>query len=184
MSLHRYQTRALAGDYLRAGAGFSGSLAVLTLAPWHPVIVVVFVGLGAFCTVFGLRTWQRQMMRVEVTEAGISTAGSARPARRAVIDWRDLAELKLKYYSTRRDHTNGWMEMKLKGPRASLLLDSNLDDFATVVRQAGQAALDNRLSFNPATIGNLGALGIIVADGDTATRSTGGVTRPADSRTM
>src|SRR3546814_11929791 len=48
---------------------------------------------------------------VEVGDRGIVARGPLGGA----IAWPDLEDLRLRYYSTRRDRTQGWMHMTLKG---------------------------------------------------------------------
>ena len=173
MSVHVYQPKALLGDYIRSGIGSAISLMLLVLALPNLFFIIVFGGLSVFCLMFGARTWQRQRMRVELTEEGISTAGSIPPAPRVAIGWHELSALKLKFYSLRRDRTQGWMEMQLTGGQDRLRLDSNLEDFEAVARRAARAALDNRLPLDPATAGNLGAIGIVVPGDSPVVRHSG-----------
>jgi hypothetical protein len=163
MSVHRYSMRALGADYARAGAGMAMTLGPLLFVGPGPAMIAVLGGLGAIFLIFAVRTWLRQMTRVEVSEEGITTESSARLAPHTVISWRDLSGLQLKYYSTRRDRREGWLQMKLKTAGRSLRVDSNLDDFPVVARHAAEAARSNGLRLTPATIDNLGALGIVIA---------------------
>jgi hypothetical protein len=162
VSLHRYPTRALVGDYARAGAGLAMTLGPLLLVTPGPVMIAALGGVGTLFLVFGVRTWRRQMTRIEVTEDGIAAEATGGRLRRTVISWRDLSGLKLKYYSTRRDRREGWLQMSLKADNRMVRLDSSLDDFLAVARRAAEAARLNGLRLSPATIGNLGALGIAI----------------------
>ena len=49
--------------------------------------------------------------------------------------WRDVRQVRLDYYSTRRDGQGGWMQMKISGPGGHIRIDSALDGFA---RLAGE----------------------------------------------
>jgi len=160
VSVHRYPTRALAGDYARAGAGMAMFLVPLLLVRPGPGMTVVLGGLTLLFFFFGLRTLRRQMIRVEVTEDGITTQASAPPAPRVSIPWRGLSGLKLRFYSTERSREQGWLQMSLIAGDGTLRIDSHLEDFETVARRAADAARANGLSLGPTTISNLGALGL------------------------
>ena len=160
MSVHRYPMRALAGDYARAGAGMALPLAPLLFVTPGPGMIAVLGGLATLFFVFGLRTWRRQLTRVEVTEEGITTQASARPAPRVSIPWHGLSGLKLRFYSTQRNREQGWLQMSLIAGDGTLRIDSNLEDFETVARRAADAARANGLALEPTTISNLGALGL------------------------
>ncbi len=160
MSLHRYPMRALAGEYARAGAGIALFLAPLLFVTPGPGMIAILGGLAMLFFVFGLRTWRRHLTRVEVTEEGITTQASARPAPRVSIPWHGLSGLKLRFYSTQRSREQGWLQMTLIAGDATLRIDSTLEDFDTVARRAADAARANGVALEPATISNLDALGL------------------------
>jgi hypothetical protein len=68
--------------------------------------------------------------------------------------------MKLAYYSTRRDRKSGWMQLQLGAGRARMSLDSRLDGFEQVARQAADIASERGLALSDATAANLQALGI------------------------
>ncbi len=161
MSTHRYPIKALTGDYVRAGAGSAVTLAPMLLVAESPVMIAVLGSLAALFVCFGLRTWRRQLTRVEVTQHEITTEASAPPAPRVSIPWRGLSGLKLRFFSTQRDRKQGWLQMSLSAEDSTLRIDSNLDDFESVVRRAAAAALANDVQMDPMTTSNLDALGIV-----------------------
>jgi hypothetical protein len=109
--------------------------------------------------VFGLRTWRRQISRVEVDSAGISLFSP----RRVSLAWNQLRAVKLSYYSTRADRTGGWMQLTLKGDgQPAIRLDSSLERFEQVARYAAAVARDHGLPLTAATQSNFSALGIDV----------------------
>ena len=163
MSVHRYPMRALAGDYARAGAGMGLSLMPLLFVTPGPGMFAILGGLATLFFVFGLRTWRRQLTRVEVTEEGITTQASARPAARISIPWHGLSGLKLRFYSPQRNREQGWLQLSLVAGDDILRIDSDLEDVDTGARRAAAAARANGLALEPATISNLGVLGLTVA---------------------
>ena len=167
MTVHRYPSRALFGDYARSAAGLAVGLGVLVSVPLSPVILTIFGGITVLFLVFGLRTLQRHLVRVAVTEDGIAAAGLVTRALR----WVALECLTLRYYGTRRqrkDGGGGFLQLKLRGGGVSLRLESSIDGFDEIIRQAAHAARRQGLALDPATAGNLLGLGIDVdapADG-------------------
>lgn len=158
MSVLRYPFDALRADYLRAGAGLALTLGPAVLVPAGSAALYVLAPAALLFLVFGLRTWRRQMSRVELDAAGISLFSPGRVS----LAWSELRALKLSYYSTRVDRTGGWMQLTLKGEdgRTTIRLDSSLDGFERVARFAATAARDNGIALSAATQSNFGALGI------------------------
>lgn len=155
MTSHRYPTRAMAADYGRAAVGIA---LFGTLWFFHTAPVMAYI-LGAFGTlflVFAARTALRHMTRIEVSTEAIRVVGPAG----AVLRWRDLDAMTLGYYSTRRDGHGGWMHLKLKGASRTVKLDSSIDGFPIITRQALFAARANHVVLSPPTLENLAVLGI------------------------
>jgi hypothetical protein len=148
-----YPRLALLADYARASAGLLFLAAVLFL-PLHWILAVLFGAIAALLLGFGLRTWLRQRSRIELSEGGIAVTGPL-PRR---IDWAELSEFRLRYFSMRRDRKRGWMELTLKGPTAKLAIESQIEGFETIVARAARAAAG--LAVDEASLTNLAALGI------------------------
>ena len=72
--------------------------------------------------------------------------------------------MKLSYFSTKRDRTDGWMQLTVgsAGGR-TVKIDSSLDGFHDVVERAARAAETTGLTLSEATRANLRAMGISVA---------------------
>ena len=156
MSVHVYPAPAIAGDYLRAGAGFC--LAGLPLIALETAAAVTVL-LAACAVVFALHgawTISRHLARIEISEDGIRSRGLTA----AEIRWRDLQKLQLAHYSTRRDRSGGWLQLRLIGNGQRLSIDSHLQNFTAVTRRALVAARENRIPLDPATVSNLDALGM------------------------
>lgn len=160
MIVYRYPTKTLIGDYVRSAVGLGIGVGVLTSVPASPVIVIVFGGLATLFLVFGLRTVQRQVMHVALTSEEICSAGFVT----RVVPWRALELLKLRYYGTRRQRTQGdgagFMQLTLKGGGTSMTLESSIEGFQYIAWRAAKAARDNGVSLDPTSAGNLLDLGI------------------------
>jgi hypothetical protein len=159
MTRYRYPPRALAGDYLRAvlGLGITGGPALLlqTATP----VTVILAGLSALFGFFGLRTALRQFTVVEMSDEAISVM--AKSCKR--LAWHDVRELRLDHYSTRRDGRDGWMQMKITGPRIRIRIESTLDGFDRLAARAACLATAHHVSMSDDTRGNFGAMGIVVS---------------------
>ncbi len=154
MTRHRYPVRVLRGDYVRAGVGVAltaGPLAAVGAGPW---VSAVLGGLAAIFAYHGWRTWRRQGTLVEVSDTGISTSGRSR----VILPWAEVSRVRLRYYSTRRDRTGGWMQLILDGPGGRLRIESTIDDFDVIARRAAAAAAANGLVLDDASRANFAAL--------------------------
>ncbi len=163
MSDLRYPPQTLRGDYIRTGIGLILTIGpALALPPWSPALLVLLPATVLFL-IFGYRTWRRQVSRIVVAPDGISLFCP----RQVSLTWTQIRSVRLSYFSTRSDHTGGWMQLTLKGedPRRGgglgvIRVDSALDNFDLVARQAAAAAHANGLALSAATQANFEALGI------------------------
>src|ERR1700719_3651456 len=99
MPRHAYPRSAVYGDYLRAAVGFFPTIAVLAIVPVGIVGGIMVGGLAALFAVFGIRAALRHCTSIEVTEAALQSSGLLQTS----IWWNKLDQMKLSYYSTRRD---------------------------------------------------------------------------------
>ncbi len=158
MKVLRYRFEALRPDYLRAAAGLVLTAGPALFIPAGSAAMYLLAPAGLLFLIFGLRTWRRQLSRVELTSYGISLFSP----RRVSLAWNDVRAVKLSYYSTRTDRTGGWMQLALRGENGhpTIRLDSSLDDFESVARLAAGAARRHGITLTPATQSNFSAMGI------------------------
>lgn len=154
MTRHRYPSRIVYSDYTRAGVG-----ALLTLVPLMaiPVASIAGIVLSLLCVLFvffALRTWIRGRTVVQSSDEGLAITA----LRHKAICWQDVASLELRYFATKRDRTQGWMQLTLKSTDTTIQLDSTLEGFESITRAAGRAASQRGLSLSPTTLENLRAL--------------------------
>ncbi|GAB4190070.1 MAG: hypothetical protein OHK0024_30620 [Thalassobaculales bacterium] len=170
----RYERQAIYGDYARAGFGLSVSAAPLVLVPTNVWIGGFLAVLATLFALFAARTWVRHASSVVADDAGVAVAGPL-PRR---IAWADLEQVRLAYYSTRRDRTQGWMQLVLAGGGKRLALESTLDGFAGIAERAAAEAKARGLLLSPASIENFRALGVEglepAAESDTAAQGGAG----------
>jgi len=138
-----YPLRNLVPDYLRAGFGFG-----LTMLPMphaiggHPVVLLIVLSLAILFGSFGLTTFLRQKSTVCASEDGLWIEG---PRARSIL-WQEVREIDLRYFSTRKDRDKGWLQMKVIGPAGTIKVDSNLDDFDSLLRWVVTAITRHDLS--------------------------------------
>jgi hypothetical protein len=160
MSIHRYPTSALLADYGRAGVGFAlTGLPVLLLQP-APTFAWCLGILAAVFAAFGARTAIRHVTRYELDKAGLA----ARGPWPGLVTWDGLQAVQLRYFSTKRDRKDGWMQLDMRSESGRLRIDSTLEDFHLVARRAVEAAGARGVPLTDATMGNLSGLGIRPAD--------------------
>ena len=155
MSDHRYTVAALTPDYVRAGAGIVLTAGPLALVRPTPVLAYVLGGLALLFALFAARTAIRHLTTIELTSAGIRALGPFT----AAIDWSELSTVELRYFSTRRDRAKGWMQLRVRGPRTALRLDSNIEAFETIAARVIDEARARGVALDDSTLANLTALG-------------------------
>jgi len=156
----RYPRQTLWADYLRAGAGAllcGVPLALIEVNRWLGLILAAGFVLFA---VFLIRTALRHHTRYLLASDTLCADGPAG----TVVEWRRLDRMKLSYFSTKRDRTDGWMQLTIGSSGGKTVkIDSSLDGFHDVVERAAHAAEALGLDLSEATRANLRAMGITVA---------------------
>ncbi len=168
----RYPLSSLIGDYIRSAAGVAIGLGVLIAVAPSPAILAVFGSILLLFSVFGLRTIERQILQVAVSDHEICWRGF----RRKTLAWSDLEQLKLRFYGTRRQRRNegtggsegggGFLQLTLKGAGTRIAFESSVQGFEMIAWRAAKAMRDNKFSLDPTSAGNLLAIGVD-ADGET-----------------
>lgn len=156
MNPHRYPPSVLLPDYVRAAVGIAVTAGPLPFLGGSPItqgilgtLAVVFVG-------FAVSTVVRQATRVTCDEQGVSTAG----LRSSSVRWSDIDRIALRYFSTRRDRTNGWMQLEVGGGGQTVRIDSGLDGFDAIAQTAFTQAAARGVALDPTTSTNAAAAGL------------------------
>jgi hypothetical protein len=153
---HRYAARSIMADYGRAGAGTALTLGPLLFIPLATIAGTILFVLSVLFIAFGLRTWGRQRLMVQLDDSGVTMSGLLRKN----IAWRDITALQLRYYAVKRDRSQGWMQLTIRSADSKMQMESALDDFEQLVAMAAQAAKQNDIALTPSTIENIKALGL------------------------
>jgi len=152
----RYPLSTVAIDYFYALLGLGFTVTPLALVTPLAAVTGTLAFFALLFFLFGLRTAIRHNTFVAVSDRGVTSGG----LRGANINWRDLRELKLSYFSTRRDRQGGWMQLRLRGEKLTIRLDSTVEGFDKLVARAAKEARQNELDLAPGTVQNLIALGV------------------------
>lgn len=156
MERYSYPIPALVPDYLRVAFGLAVTVGPLVLLDLALAITILLSGLAALFAWFGVRTALRQLSWIELSSDAIRLCG---PIERR-LPWPQLRRLRLAYYAPRRARRDGWLQLTLRGPEGpAIRVDSTLDGFDQVLRQAASVAARQDLALDPTTRANLAALG-------------------------
>lgn len=165
--VYRYPWSALRGDYIRTGFGLVFTLLPLAAVVGSPVAMSVMGGLAALFLAFGARTGARHLSRFEVDAEGVTRYGiSTLPIRRITVRWQEVDRVRLAFYSTRRDRSQGWMHLKVRGGSRRLGFDSIIDGFEDIAARTAGAAVTNGVPLSHATLRNFAALGLAIESDD------------------
>ena len=157
----RYPTGILWADYSRALTGVVLCGAPLLLVDVNRWLgLCLGVGLILFA-LYGVRTAMRQKTRYTLEADKLCAEGVSR----SVVEWARLDRLKLNYYSTKRDRSDGWMQLSAGSVGGRLVkIDSSLDGFHDIVERAAHAAEAADVEMSDSTRVNLRSMGIMVAE--------------------
>ncbi len=77
-----------------------------------------------------------------------------------IIKWKDISEVKLHYYSTRRDKEKGWMVLLLFNNKKKIAIHSSIPDFDKILEEIASKTYSYNYLFNYYTEKNFKAMGI------------------------
>jgi hypothetical protein len=155
----RYPQQTLTADYLRAAAGVVLCGAPLLLLDVNRWLAAFLLAGFALFALFLIRTALRHRTRFVLAPDTLSADGPLG----AQVEWSRLDRLKLSYFSTKRDRSDGWMQLSVGSTGGRLIkVDSALEGFHDIVERAAQAAEATGAPLSDATRANLRSMGIVV----------------------
>ncbi len=157
---HRYPQSGIIGDFARAGVGLLVSVGLLLFTDLLPIVSYIAWGLTLLFAVFAWRTLLRQFSLVEVDGQGIRLTNRVHRRFSKELPWSAMSDMKVRYFSTKRDRSDGWMQIVLKGNGSRIQLDSTLEGFDGIAAQAARHAQQRRLELSPTTLTNLKSMGL------------------------
>ena len=156
----RYPRPTLVADYIRAAAGVvlcGAPLLLLEVNRW--LAAILFAGFLLFA-LFLVRTALRHHTRYVLAPDTLCADGPAG----TLVEWSRLDRMKLSYFSTKRDRSDGWMQLAVGSAGGRLVrVDSALEGFYDIVERAARAAETVGVPLSVATRANLRSMGISVA---------------------
>lgn len=153
---YRYPANALMKDYFGAVIGLTVFGVPALFVPLSSGMVLLLGGLGLLFAAFALRTAARQASRLLIDADAIRIAG---PIGRQIA-WNDLRGVRLRFFSTWRDRTSGWMQLGVKGKGTTISIDQSIDDFSEIAEIALSMAVRTGATFDATTLQNARSLGI------------------------
>ncbi len=150
MTLLEYPKGTFRGDCLRGVAGLAMILVLLSLAVPSIVASSLLLALAVVFMIYIFTAWRRSQYRYAVNDEALTRHPDGRQ-----IQWSELSDLRLAYYTTRRDYRQGWLELKLLAGDKIIAVDSRLDGFNPLLQRAICAAQCNHLQLSPSTCMNL-----------------------------
>lgn len=153
-TIHRYSLAAVLPHYVRAITGSAIAGAVLLFTGLSSAMLWIAGPLCGLFVAFGVVTALRQATRIEVSSTGIRAVG---PLSREIL-WEDLSRVDLRYYSTKRDRSDGWMQLKVGGGSRPIRIESTIEDFEQVVRAVAREAAARGVRLSESSAANIEAL--------------------------
>ena len=157
MSRHRYPLQALLKDDVKAVLGLAVTTTPLFIGDISVIVFYIFLVLTLLFLVFGLHVALRHTTVIELSDMGVQASGPLG----MTIAWEDLRNVRLRYYSTRRDRERGWMDLRLKGRRRTLRIESAIGEFEQIVRRTTDFATGHGIELSAATRANLESMGLV-----------------------
>ena len=145
------------GDILRGAFGAVIVFTPVVTLALHILMQIILVCLGVLFLWFALRNTIRLQTRIDVDETGITING----AGQRQLHWDELTNCHARYFSTRRDRSDGWLQLTLEGQnRNKVVLDSALMDFDQLAEHAAYHAHRMGYEIDVVTAENLTAIGV------------------------
>ena len=153
--MFRYPVASLAGDYVRSGVGLALTALPASRLPAEGIgfwllsgLALLFVGLAGY-------TFRRHATRIVMNDETIESLPGGK-----VIEWKDVQEIKLSYFSTRTDRKNGWMQLTINSGKLKLRMDSRIDGFLTIASGVLDQTRHSDVLLSDATSTNFESLGL------------------------
>ena len=154
MTKHRYPRHSVISDYTRAAAGIVLTWGPFMAIPATSIAGIILGALGFLFVFFAGRTWIRSRTIIRLSDEGLSIT----TLQNKLMPWQGVTSLELRYFATKRDRSQGWMQLTLKDTDATIQIESTLEDFEVIARAAAHAASRKGLPLSPSTTENLRAL--------------------------
>jgi hypothetical protein len=162
MSVHAYPPGTAVADGARALTGAGLAAVALAVPGATAATLLIAAPIAVLFAAWGIIILGRHLSTVQIDHHGI-TVLKLWPR---TIAWHDLEGYRLRYYSTRRDRSRGWLELTVSSCRLRISIDSRIAGFETVLHAVVRAARAHGVGADAATLANLQACGFSGSAGD------------------
>jgi hypothetical protein len=161
MTSYRYDPKELRSEWIRVGLAVAATIVLLVAASDSTIVVVMCLVFLVLILVYVGDLFLRQHTEIVVSDSDIELTAivpmiSKRPLRARRLAWREVTELRLKFFPTRRDRETGWFELMLKGPAATIKVQNSLTEFGAFVADAFHRSRETDVLISPTSEHNFG----------------------------
>ncbi len=155
ISEYKYAFSSSRANILRGTLAASVCFFFLVASEPLPIVSYSLVVMGVIFAGYALWCFRRRNVRVAITEGGVEVGDKVRVG----ILWNDIEDVRLDFYTTRRDRDSGWMTLKLRDKNGkSVRVGSDLDGFQNLVGHVAKVVEDTGLEMNVSTRANIDAV--------------------------
>lgn len=152
-----YERVGVLGDVLRGSLGAVIVITPLFTLELHVAMQLLLGALGGLFGWFALRN----VMRLKTTITATGDALIIKGWTSEHLAWDDLTRYQARYFSTRRDRSDGWLQLTLwRAKGRTINIDSGLHDFDQLAEHVAFHGKRKDLVVDDATIENLIAIGV------------------------
>ena len=158
MNSFLYSKKSLKGDYARGIIGIIVTGGLLIAATKITIFQYFFAGSAILFFGFFLRTAQRHLTIFLISDEIFHAKG---PFGR-IIYWLEVTEIRLRYFSTRRERNGngGWFELTIKDFNSSISIDSSLTGFDDILPICAKFIKENKIIVTETTVENFSSTGL------------------------
>lgn len=138
MKEYRYPIRFIMREASKSGGGaILCAVPLLTLDGLADGVKIVLALISALFVIYSVTTLRRGKQIVVVDDEAIRIT---RRTSTKTLRWDAMTGFDLRFYRLGRDRTTGWMQLRLSNGSQTLRIESSLDGFGDVLKQAAGAA--------------------------------------------
>lgn len=151
-----YPSTVINAALLRTGIGLALTLGPLAVIQPSAVVVAILGGLALIFVAYGAQALIRSASEIVVSAQGLRRTGPIP----ATIQWDALVRVRLSYYTTKRDRSDGWMVLTIRGTGRTVRIESTLKGFGSLLARIVAEAQARGVALSAPTRGNLLPFGI------------------------
>lgn len=158
MKRQKYLFSSILSDYLRSMLGLTVCGFLIIVSGVHIVVLYILGMLILLFVTYAIRTVCRHFTSISFDRDCLQVYIGVWLWRE--IKWSRVAGIKMRYFSTRRDKTGGWLQLIVLDGDTKISFDSHLENFAVFAERALSIAVEKKLSLNPTTLENFKSINL------------------------